>query len=179
MNEGKISVRYAQALYALAEEKKLQKDIYASMERLTQAFFEVPALARTLANPMHSRTEKLDLLITASACKPKSLLAEFFGFVIDKGREEFMVFISMSFQKIYREKERVVIGKITSAIPLKEASLTKIRHLVDQQFSASIELSTEVEPDILGGFILEVDNYRMDSSIRTELDNIRTELLRD
>lgn len=179
MNEGKISVRYAQALYALAEEKKLQKDIYASMERLTQAFFEVPALARTLANPMHSRSEKLDLLITASACKPKSLLAEFFGFVIDKGREEFMVFISMSFQKIYREKERVVIGKITSAIPLKDASLTKIRQLVDQQFSASIELSTEVEPDILGGFILEVDNYRMDSSIRTELENIRTELLRD
>jgi F-type H+-transporting ATPase subunit delta len=179
MNEGKISIRYAQALYALAEEKNLQKEIYASMERLTQAFFEVPALAHTLANPMHTRTEKLDLLITASACKPKSLLADFFGFVIDKGREEFMVFISMSFQKIYREKERVVLGKIISSIPLKEASIKKIRQLVDKQFSASIELTTDVEPEIMGGFILEVDNYRMDSSIRTELEHIRTELLRD
>lgn len=179
MNEGKISVRYAQALYALAEEKNLQQEVYASLERLTQAFFEVPALARTLANPMHSRQEKLDLLITASACEPKSLLADFFGFVIDKGREEFMVFISMSFQKIYREKERVVVGKITSASPLKAASIKKIRELVDKQFSASIELTTEVAPEIMGGFILEVDNYRMDASIRTELDNIRTELLRD
>ena len=179
MDEGKISVRYAQALYALAEEKNLQKEIYLSMERLTQAFFQVPDLAHTLANPMHTRTEKLDLLITASACKPKSLLADFFGFVIDKGREEFMVFMSMSYQKIYREKERVVIGKITSAIPLKDASITKIRQLVDKQFSASIELTTDVEPEIVGGFILEVDNYRMDSSIRTELEHIRTELLRD
>lgn len=179
MNEGKISIRYAQALYALAEEKNLQKEIYDSLERLSQAFFEVPELAGTLANPMHNRTEKLNLLITASASKLNSLLAEFFGFVIDKGREEFMVFISMSFQKIYREKERVVIGKITSALPLKDASIQKIRQLVDTQFSASIELSTEVEPEILGGFILEVDNYRMDSSIRTELEHIRTELLRD
>jgi F-type H+-transporting ATPase subunit delta len=179
MNEGKISVRYAQALYALAEEKNLQQEVYVSLERLTQAFFEVPALARTLANPMHNRKEKLDLLLTASEGKPDSLLADFFGFVIDKGREEFMVFISMSYQKIYREKERVVIGKITSALPLKEASIDKIRQLVDKQFSASIELSTAVEPDILGGFILEVDNYRLDSSIRTELEQIRTELLRD
>jgi len=179
MDEGKISVRYAQALYALAEEKNLQKEIYASMERLTQAFFQVPELAHTLANPMHTRTEKLDLLITASACKPKSLLADFFRFVIDKGREEFMVFMSMSFQKIYREKERVVLGKITSAIPLKDASIAKIRQLVDKQFSASIELTTDVEPEIMGGFILEVDNYRMDSSIRTELEHIRTELLSD
>lgn len=179
MNEGKISVRYAQALYALAVEKNLQKEIYDSFEQLTQAFFEVPALAHTLANPMHSRTEKLNLLLTASACKPDSLLAEFFGFVIDKGREEFMVFISMSYQKIYRSAERVVLGKITSALPLEEASIAKIRELVDQQFSASIELTTEVEPDIMGGFILEVDNFRMDSSIRTELETIRTELLRD
>lgn len=90
-----------------------------------------------------------------------------------------MVFISMSFQKIYREKERVVVGKITLASPLKDASIKKIRELVDKQFSASIELTTEVTPEIMGGFILEVDNYRMDASIRTELENIRTELLRD
>jgi len=179
MNEGKISIRYAQALYSLAEEKDLQQEIYGFMERLTQAFFEVPALAHTLANPMHNRTEKLDLLLTAAACRSNSLLADFFGFVIDKGREEFMVFISMSFQKIYREKQRVVLGKITSVLPLKAASIAKIRQLVDKQFSASIELTTEVEPDIMGGFILEVDNYRMDSSVRTELEHIRTELLRN
>jgi F-type H+-transporting ATPase subunit delta len=179
MNEGKISVRYAQALYALAVEKKLQQETYEAFERLTQAFFEVPALARTLANPMHTRAQKLELLLTASASKPNSLLAEFFSFVIDKGREDFMVFISMSYQKIYRTAERVVLGKITSALPLEEASIAKIRQLVDTQFSASIELTTAVEPDILGGFILEVDNFRMDSSIRTELQHIRAELLRD
>jgi F-type H+-transporting ATPase subunit delta len=179
MNTGKISVRYAQALYALAEEKNLQQAIYNQMEQLSQAFIEVPGLAHTLANPMHTKAEKLKLLLTASNGNASSLLADFFRFVIEKGREEFMVFISMSFQKIYREKERIVMGKITSALPLKEASIVKIRQLVDQKFSATIELTTDVEPDIMGGFILEVDNYRMDSSIRTELETIRTELLRD
>jgi F-type H+-transporting ATPase subunit delta len=179
MNEGKISVRYAQALYALAEEKNLQQEMYDRMERLSTAFIQVPDLAHTLANPMHTKTEKLELLITASDCAPDSLLADFFRFIIKKGREEYLVFMAMSFQKIYREKERVVIGKITSTLPLKQASIARIRRLVDQQFQATIELTTEVEPDILGGFILEVDNYRMDSSIRTELENIRTELLRD
>lgn len=178
MDEGKISIRYAQALYALAEEKGLQVEIYECMETLSKAFIAVPDLTKGLSNPMHTRLEKLDLLITASRCKIESLLVDFFKFVLDKGREEFMVFIAMSYQKIYRQKERVVLGNIISATPLHEGSMDKIRLLVDKNFNASIELSSEVNPDIIGGFILEVDNYRMDSSVRTELELIRTALLR-
>jgi F-type H+-transporting ATPase subunit delta len=179
MNEGKISVRYAQALYALAEEQGVHQDIYTRMETLSEAFIQVPALSATLANPMHPAVDKLNLLLTATSCAPDSLLASFFRFVAEKGRDEYMVFIAMSYQKIYREKQRVVMGKITSAIPLEASTADKIRKLVDQRFSASMELSTKVDPDILGGFVLEVDNYRMDSSIRTKLESIRNELLHD
>lgn len=178
MNEGKISVRYAQALYALAEEKGLQKDIYECMEQLSQAFMQVAGFATSLSNPMHSQPEKMELLIAASSSKRVGLLADFFNLVLSKGREEYMVFMAMSYQKIYREKERVILGNIVSAAPLQSNSVDKIRQLVDQQFHASIELTTEVNPEILGGFILEVDNYLMDSSVRTELENVRTELLR-
>jgi F-type H+-transporting ATPase subunit delta len=179
MNEGKISVRYAQALYALAEEKGIQQEIYRQMETLSQAFMEVPGLTAMLSNPMHSADEKLKLMFTASGCQKDSLLADYFRFVIQKEREEYLVFMAMSYQKIYREKQRIVMANITSALPLKKKTLDKIRQLVDNKFSATMQLSTNVDPDIIGGFILEVDNYRMDSSIQTELRNIEKELMRD
>lgn len=179
MNEGRISVRYAQALYALAEEKGVQQEVYQMLERLSQAFIEVPGLARSLANPIHTAEQKLGLLLTATGCAADSLLAGFFNFVISKGREDFMVFISMSYQTLYRKNQRIVVGRITSALPLASGSVEKIREVVDKQFSAGIELSTEVDPEILGGFILEVDNYRMDSSIRSALEQVKAGLLRD
>jgi F-type H+-transporting ATPase subunit delta len=178
MDEGKISVRYAEALYALAEEKGLHQELYLRLEQLTQAFLEVSGLGKHLTNPMHSKTDKLELLVAASGCEKASLLADFFLFVLDKGREEFMVFIAMSYQRIYREKQRIVTGTIISALPLQEGSLERIHKLVDQQFNATIELEAKVDPEILGGFILEVDNYRMDSSIQSELEHVRTELMR-
>jgi len=177
MNEGKISVRYAHALYALAEEKGIHQEVYQEMSTLSQAFLEIPELTGALANPMHTPREKLNLLVAAVGGKTTPLLSDFFRFVIEKGREEFMLFMAMSYQKLYREEQRIVVGKITSAISLKEESILKIRQLVDNQFAATIELTTNVEPDIIGGFVLEVDNYRMDSSIKTELQNIQKELI--
>lgn len=178
MDEGKISVRYAHALYALAEEQGIHHQIYQEMQMMSQAFLEIPELTKALANPMHSVKEKLNLLGTACGGNSGDLLKKFFQFVIKKGREEFMIFIAMSYQKYYREKQRIVVGQITSAIALKEEALTKIRYLVDKQFNASIELTTKIDPEIIGGFVFEVDNYQMDSSVRRALQDIKNELIR-
>jgi len=178
MDEGKISVRYAHALYALAEEKGIHHEIYKAMQTMSQAFLEYPALTKALANPMYSGKEKQKLLETATGGNVSTLLNDFFKFVIKRGREEFMIFIAMSYQKYYREKQRIVVGKITSAMPLQEEAIAKIRHLVDVKYDASIELTTKIEPEIIGGFIFEVDNYQMDSSVRKALQNIQSELIR-
>jgi F-type H+-transporting ATPase subunit delta len=179
MDEGKISVRYAHALYALAEEKNIHHEIYDEMKTLSQAFLKFPDLTMTLANPMHSSEEKQNLLITATGGKGITpLLISFFQFILKKGREEFMIFIAVSFQKYYREKQRIVVGKITLATPLKDESISRIRHLIDVDFNATIELTTDIEPEIIGGFIFEVDNYLMDSSVKKALQNIQRELIR-
>lgn len=178
MDEGKISVRYAHALYALAEEKGVHHEIYQKMRTISQAFLEFPVLTETLANPMHTKEEKLSLLIAAGSTEIPKLLKDFFQLIIKKGREEFMIFIAMSYQTYYREKQRIVIGKITSAMPLKEEAISKIRHLIDKKYDATIELTTKVEPDVIGGFIFEVDNYLMDTSVKKALQDIKKELIR-
>lgn len=175
MDEGKISGRYARALYDLAEEQGSHHQIYAEMETLSQAFLQFPNLTRTLSNPMHTQYEKRNLLEAAAGVKVTPLLKEFFRFVIEKGREAYMVFISMSYQKLYREKQRIVRGKITSAVHLKEETIDKIKRLINKDFHSIIELSTEINPDIIGGFIFEVNNYLMDSSIKNRLKQIQNE----
>ena len=177
MDEGKISVRYAHALYALAEEKGIHPEIYKEMQMISQAFLEFPELTKALANPMHTNQEKQNLLETAAGGKSEELLKNFFRFVIKRGREEFMVFIAMSYQTYFREKQRIVVGKITSATALQEESILKIRQLVGKKFDASIELTTKIDPEIIGGFVFEVDNYQMDSSVKRALQEIKNKLV--
>jgi len=177
MDEGKISVRYAHALYALAEEKGIHHEIYKEMQMISEAFFEFPELTKTLANPMHTIQEKQNLLEAAAGGQSDELLKNFFLFIIKKSREEFMVFIAISYQTFYRKKQRIVVGKITSASPLQNKSILKIRKLVDTKFGASIELSTKIDPEIIGGFVFEVDNYQMDSSVKRALQDIKNKLV--
>jgi F-type H+-transporting ATPase subunit delta len=177
MDEGKISIRYAKAFYSLAEEKNAEHELYQLFDQLSRAFFEIPELGKSISNPMIEKNVKLSLLLMASNGSSLPLASDIFQFIMDKGREDLTHFIAMSYMKLYREKQRLVTGTIHSALPLPENTILKIRELVNSRFQASIELNIQVSPQLLGGFVLEVDNYRMDSSLYTALENVRTELI--
>src|ERR1035437_660375 len=126
MNEGKISIRYARALYAMAVEKKSEKAVYDQIFTLSESFFALPGLAEALSNPIYTKKQKYDLMITASGKKTPKELEKFFEFVLEKDREEFLLFICMSFQDIYREEQKMVIGEIVSAVQLNDKAIQKI-----------------------------------------------------
>ena len=173
MNEGRISKRYAGALYAMAVEKKCEHIIYKQIFTLTSSYFETPGLSNALSNPIYTKKQKLDLLITASGKNAPKELVTFFEFVLDKGREEFLLFMCMSFQDIYRVEQKMVVGEIVSAVELDDKAIQQITKFVQAKYDQKLELISKIDPSIIGGFVFEVNNQRMDASIKEELRRIQ------
>jgi F-type H+-transporting ATPase subunit delta len=177
MNLGKISIRYARALYTLAEEKELHHQVYQEMSTVADSFISLPQLTDALSNPMYSVSEKEKLLTTSAGTQISPIMRQFIHFVIEKGREEFMLFIAMSYQDIYRKEQKIVLGKITSARQMNEESLARIKKYIAEHYDSNLLLTTHVDPAIIGGFVMEVNNFRFDVSVRTELQNIQKQMV--
>ena len=172
MDIGVISVRYARALLKSATEQKLDETVYQEMQLLAKSYVDVPQLRHTIDNPMLSKDKKEMLLLTAVGGQPTELTKAFIQFVLREGREPVMQFIANSYVTLYRQQKNVIRGRLITAARVSPETEQKMRQMVESKTNGTVEFETEVNPDIIGGFILEYDTYRMDASVKAKLNNI-------
>ena len=177
MDIGVISVRYARALIKAALGMKLEDQVYQEMQTLFKSYIDVPELRFTIDNPMLSKDKKEALLITALGKEPTELSRKFIALVLKEDRESTLQFMAASYITLYRKQKNIIIrGKLITATAVDASTEDKMRKMVEQRTQGTVEFKTEVNPDIIGGFILEYDTYRMDASVKTKLNNILTQL---
>jgi F-type H+-transporting ATPase subunit delta len=176
MDLGVISVRYARALLKSADELKLEDQVYKEMQTLSRSYIEVPELRFTIDNPMLSKDKKEKLLATACGDGICELTQKFIALVLKEDREKTLQFMAASYITLYRQQKNVIRGSLTTAAPVAQATEDKMRKMVEGKTHGTVEFNTEVDPNIIGGFILEYDTYRMDASVKTKLNKILTQL---
>ncbi|MCR5579766.1 MAG: F0F1 ATP synthase subunit delta [Prevotella sp.] len=172
MDIGVISVRYARALLKSATDAKIEDAVYAEMQQLARSYVEVPQLRFTIDNPMLSKDKKEALLLTAVGQKPSDLTKAFVQLVLKEDRESVMQFIANSYVTLYRQQKNVIRGRLITAAAVSSATEQKMRQMAESKTNGTVEFETEVNPDIIGGFILEYDTYRMDASVKSKLNSI-------
>lgn len=176
MDLGVISVRYARALLKCATGLKLEDQVYKEMQTLSKSFFEVPELRFTIDNPMLSKDKKLKIVATACGDNICELTKKFVELVLNEDREKTLQFMAASYITLYRKQKNIIRGSLTTAAPVSQETEDKMRRMVESKTHGTVEFNTEVDPNIIGGFILEYDTYRMDASVKTKLSNILTQL---
>ena len=176
MDIGVISVRYARALLKSATDAKIETDVYKEMQTLAKSYAEVPQLRQTIDNPMLSKDTKQALLLTAVGEESSELTKVFISLVLKEDRENVMQFIANSYVTLYRQQKNVICGRLITAAAVSPATEQKMRQMVESKTNGTVEFETEVNPDIIGGFILEYDTYRMDASVKSKLNSILNSL---
>ena len=176
MDLGVISVRYARALLKCATGLKLEDQVYKEMQTLSRSFLEVPELRFTIDNPMLSKDKKLKIVATACGDNICELTKKFVELVLNEDREKTLQFMAASYITLYRKQKNIIRGSLTTAAPVSQETEDKMRRMVESKTHGTVEFNTEVDPNIIGGFILEYDTYRMDASVKTKLSNILTQL---
>ena len=173
MDIGIISVRYARALLKSALDAKLDQQVYQEMQLLAKSYVEVPELRHTIDNPMLDKEKKEMLLTTAIGGGSASALSKaFVALVLREDRENMIQFMANSYVTLYRQQKNIIRGKLTTAVAVAPATEQKMRQMVESKTQGTVEFETEVNPDIIGGYILEYDTYRMDASVKSQLNSI-------
>ena len=172
MDIGVISMRYARALLKSATDQKLEDAVYQEMMTVAKSYLDVPALRHTIDNPMLSKDQKEALLIVAAGEKPCQLTKAFIALVLKEDRENVMQFMANSYITLYRKQKNVIRGKLITAARVSAQTEQKMRQMVESKTNGTVEFETEVNPNIIGGFILEYDTFRMDASVKSKLNNI-------
>ena len=178
MNDGLVPQRYAKALYKHAVAHNNAAQVYEEMKVASAVFAQNPALQKTLSNPFVSREDKEKLLLAAVGDNADKDYRSFVSLILDHNREDFAWRMTLAYQKIYREANRISRVEIIMANPLPDYQLEKIRQVVGNAFPGrSFEFSEKVDQSLIGGFVIDVDSVRMDASISNEIEQLRQKLL--
>lgn len=173
MNSGKISIRYARALLMSANEKGVAEKVYQEMTTIAQAFEDYPELRTAIASPTIKPNEKHELLLAVLGGKASAESEAFLNFVISEKREDYLSSMARMFEKLYREEHKIVISTLTSATELSKESIDAIKKYISNlSGSTNVELRTQQDESLIGGFILDVEGKRLDASIKEQLKKL-------
>lgn len=172
MNEGLIAVRYSRALYSAARDNKCEDAVYKDMSATAAAFAHFPELRHALSSPAITDGEKIRLLKSAAGGKPCKQTQSFIEFVVGKKREDRFGSMARMYEEIYRSEKNIVVSKVTAAGEIDKKTLDSIKKFISGRSGSTVEVRTEIDPEIIGGFILDVEGMRMDASIKGQISKL-------
>lgn len=180
MDVGVLSVRYAKALMGYAIDKKAEDTLYDVCKRVASSFRCEQGLRTALDNPILSFDEKLKLIKAAADAKgePCEEFVQFARLVLNHHREGYLEFISLMYLDLYRKYKHIGVAKLITAVPVDVQVKEKIKSVSQRVLHTSdMELDTVVDSDITGGFIFDVNDYRLDASVATQLKRIKQQFI--
>jgi F-type H+-transporting ATPase subunit delta len=177
---GTLSSRYARAFYAYAADNGEEETVYDEMKYLSHMFLTVPELKKMLQNPVLTLEKKLQILATASGNTTKCS-RHFFEFIFKREKQDLLLYIVSAYLSVYRKAKHLVYVKLTTAVEPENELVENITKYVLKEYDADIvvEMSISLVPEIIGGFILNIDGKQLDLSIKGELKNIRKSILKN
>jgi len=176
MNEGLISKRYAKALYEHASEMHEETLLYHRMQILAALWQKMPDLKNSLRSPMIPVEEKTGLLRNATGKNAEQSYLDFVKLVVANHRIDSILMITLSYQVYYRQKKHISVVHLVSANQLPYKALERIRLFTEQKTHGKVEFSNRIDPDLIGGFIFQLNDLRIDASVKGQLDRISRQL---
>ncbi|MCD8030302.1 MAG: F0F1 ATP synthase subunit delta [Bacteroides sp.] len=179
MDIGIISKRYARALMKFARRHQAEDRLYEECKTLVNSYQAEPDLRKVLENPLLPRQEKLKLICTAAVgnATPSEQLVRFIELVLSHHRENYLQFICLIYIDMYRKFKHVAVARLTTAVPLTPEMEKKINALSGRRLHASMELRMVVDPAIEGGFIFDINDYRLDASVAAQIRRIKRQFI--
>lgn len=175
---GTLSIRYARALLAFANDKEESSSVYMEALALYRCLLEINEFHRILTEGMMTSEEKLDILKKATGRSLSNTLHKFLTLVLKNRREKYLMYICQSYIELYRKQEKIRVGKLTTAVPIAPEEVERIRKIVVEHAGGTAEFTTIVDPSIQGGFIFEIHTYRLNASVSDQMRRIKQQFIK-
>jgi F-type H+-transporting ATPase subunit delta len=167
---------YATALFEAARERNRLEPVRDELAQIVAAEAEVPELRELLRNPQldpRARAGALEDVLSGG----EELLRNFLLVLADKGRTGSLEEIAREFERLNAEREGVVHAELTTAVELSDEEAQTLLQRIEQASGRKVEATRSVDPDLIGGIVLQVGSHRLDASVRGRLERLRRELV--
>jgi F-type H+-transporting ATPase subunit delta len=169
---------YAEALINAAAKAGRDTDILRELEALVgEVFARDPAIEGFLASAAIDRTRKAAVLRDAFAGRADDLLVNFLQVLNEHNRLGALRAVAAVYRELYDERSGRMKVNVTSAVPLSDEQQDRLRHQLREQFHREPVLHARVDPDLLGGLVVQVGDWVWDASVRTQIDEIREQII--
>jgi F-type H+-transporting ATPase subunit delta len=176
MNDSKISVRYAKALFQAAEEAKVLPQVMQDIE-LIMKVYALADFHAVIESPIVKTSDKKIVSEKLFSGKISPLSMSFLNLMLSNKRESHLSHIARNFKTFYKKNQGILSAEIVVSEPIDKTQTEKFRTLLKKEFKSEIELTESIKPAILGGFILRVEDEQFDASVASGLAKIKKQLL--
>jgi F-type H+-transporting ATPase subunit delta len=170
-----IAQVYARALFEVAKEQGVLDEVREQLGQFADALNEQRDLAVFFFSPYFSTEEKKDALGRAVDGADPAFM-NFLQALVERHRMPVIFRIRTRFEQLWQEERKLLPVQITSAITLDEAMVRGIGDQIGEQVGRTVELSSSVDPELIGGVVLRVGNVVLDASIRNRLEQLRKQV---
>jgi ATP synthase F1 delta subunit len=172
-----IAQVYARSLFEVAQEHDKLDEVRDQIGQFADALGESRDLQTFFFSPYFSTEEKKKGL--ASALEGADPVVEnFLALLIENHRMPVLFRVRRELDQMWREVNKLLPVQITSAVELDRAVTQQIGDEIGRQTGRTVELTSTVDPDVLGGLVVRVGNSILDASIRTRLERLRKQVAR-
>lgn len=177
MNISPVIHRYAKALLKLVQETGSGEKVYLQACVLVQRMRELPALSEAVRKHQElSLARRLELMEMALDVPLEKELSRFAALVRGHGRMELFERMLHSFIEQYRQANNIKVGHLVTASPISGLR-ERLQETLGESTHAKVVLEEDTDPDLLGGFVFELDGYRLDASVEGQLARIRRQIV--
>lgn len=175
----KVARRYAAALFSAARKLGKADAVQRDLSMLADLWKLTPALRRTMESPLVPGERKHTLLNDLFARDINPLTMSFLRLLVEKRREEILLRVEEEVRRLSDEANNLLRVQATVAVSIDDAQRNALIDSLERRTGKRVILSMHVEPAILGGVVVRMQDTVIDGSVRGALESLREQMLRE
>lgn len=168
---------YGESLHSLAKEENISEEILSELKYISELFKEHPEYVKILDSPQIERDELMEILNQDFFGKVNKYTLNFMKILCEKHMVHHMDECLKEYERIYNEDNNIKVVNVTTAKPVRSSILEKLISKLEEKTGGNIVLKERVDESCIGGIIIEMDGKRIDSSVKSELSNLKKSLI--
>jgi len=168
-----VASRYAKSLIDLSIETKQLEEVRKDMLLIKDVCNNNPDFVRLLESPLVKTDKKLSIFKSIFDGKVSKTTSAFLTLIATKRREGYIDDIANSFDDQYKLYKNITTVKVQSAIALDDKLKKQVLAIIKQTVSGEIQLVEKVDPSLIGGFVLTINDKQVDQSVKRKLNDLR------
>ena len=175
MRSTKSAIRYAKAILELSSETNAVDQVASDMERIVEAGNDTGDFQVFLNSPVIKTDKKISIL---KVLFPEftELTTSFIELITKNKREYLLTEIASAFVSLLKKQNGIVPISVTSAVKLEKQTLNQILEKLKSHVDGEFEVTEEVDPALIGGFVVRMEDKQIDASIASQLNRMKIEL---